>query len=140
MCVYFRKEGRSLGEVTKYLVYNMRKRAEGGDQASEYFNCTRNVAGITDTRFQAMMPDALHWLGITRIHKLVSMSDMKYDAIVASGIKIDERIPIPPELIPKDAQVEIAAKVHIGYHGGSVFAKPTDEDLKEVKGRATHEY
>ncbi len=26
--VYFRKEGRSLGEVTKYLVYNMRKRAE----------------------------------------------------------------------------------------------------------------
>ena len=43
--IYFRKEGRSLGEVTKYLVYNMRKRAEGGDQASEYFNCTRNVAG-----------------------------------------------------------------------------------------------
>jgi hypothetical protein len=24
--------GRSLGEVTKYLVYNMRKRQEGGDQ------------------------------------------------------------------------------------------------------------
>ncbi len=43
--IYFRKEGRSLGEVTKYLVYNMRKRAEGGDKASEYFNCTRNVAG-----------------------------------------------------------------------------------------------
>lgn len=138
--VYFRKEGRSLGEVTKYLVYNMRKRAEGGDQASEYFNCTRNVAGITDTRFQAMMPDALHWLGITRIHKLVSMSDMKYDAITTSGIKIDERIPIPPELIPKDAQVEIAAKVHVGYHGGEAYAKPTLDDLKSVKGRATNEY
>ena len=27
--VYFRKEGRSLGEVTKYLVYNRRKRQEG---------------------------------------------------------------------------------------------------------------
>ena len=39
------------------------------------------------------------------------MSDMKYDAIIASGIKIVERVPIPPELIPKDAQVEIAAKV-----------------------------
>lgn len=39
------------------------------------------------------------------------MSDMKYDAIINSGIKIVERIPIPPELIPKDAQVEIAAKV-----------------------------
>jgi GTP cyclohydrolase II len=140
ICVYFRKEGRSLGEVTKYLVYNMRKRAEGGDQASEYFNCTRNVAGITDTRFQAMMPDALQWLGVTRIHKLVSMSDMKYDAITATGIKIDQRIPIPPELIPKDAQVEIAAKVHVGYHGGEAYAIPTGDDLKAVKGRATNEY
>lgn len=56
-------------------------------------------------------PDALHWLGITKIHKFISMSDMKYDAIINSGIKIVERIPIPPELIPKDAQVEIAAKV-----------------------------
>lgn len=27
--VYFRKEGRALGEVTKYLVYNLRKRQEG---------------------------------------------------------------------------------------------------------------
>ena len=24
--IYFRKEGRALGEVTKYLVYNVRKR------------------------------------------------------------------------------------------------------------------
>eukprot|EP01036_Dinobryon_divergens_P027309 gene27309-36053_t len=29
---------------------------------------------------------------------------MKYNAIVESGIKIVERVPIPPELIPKDAQ------------------------------------
>jgi GTP cyclohydrolase II len=137
--VYFRKEGRSLGEVTKYLVYNMRKRAEGGDQASEYFNCTKNVAGITDTRFQAMMPDALHWLGITKIHKLVSMSDMKYDAITNSGIKIVERVAIPPELIPKDAQVEIAAKVQGGYHGCASYSY-TAEDLKGVKGRGANEY
>ena len=62
--------------------------------------------------FQSLLrPDALHWLGITKIHKFISMSDMKYDAIIASGIKIVERVPIPPELIPKDAQVEIAAKV-----------------------------
>lgn len=137
VCIYFRKEGRSLGEVTKYLVYNMRKRAEGGDQASEYFNCTEKVAGITDTRFQAMMPDALHWLGITKIDRFISMSDMKYDAIVSSGIKIVERVEIPPELIPKDAQVEIAAKVAVGYHGGDKY-KPVD--LKKVKGRATSEY
>jgi len=119
--IYFRKEGRALGEVTKYLVYNKRKRQEGGDSAKEYFNCTSHVAGTTDTRFQALMPDALHWLGITRIHRFISMSDMKYDAIVNSGIEIIERVPIPPELVPKDAAVEITAKVFIGYHGGSSY-------------------
>jgi GTP cyclohydrolase II len=133
--VYYRKEGRALGEVTKYLVYNMRKRAEGGDLASEYFNCTHRVAGITDTRFQAMMPDALHWLGITKIDRFISMSDMKYNAIVNSGIKIVERVPIPPELVPADAQVEIAAKVFIGYHGGSAYTV-TEDDLKKVVGRS----
>lgn len=133
--VYYRKEGRALGEVTKYLVYNMRKRAEGGDLASEYFNCTHRVAGITDTRFQAMMPDALHWLGITKIDRFISMSDMKYNAIVESGIKIVERVPIPPELVPADAQVEIAAKVFVGYHGGSAYSV-TEDDLKKVVGRS----
>lgn len=137
--VYFRKEGRSLGEVTKYLVYNMRKRNEAGDQASEYFNCTKNVAGITDTRFQALMPDSLHWLGITKIDNFISMSDMKYNAIVESGIKIVNRIPIPPELVPKDAQVEIMAKVYVGYHGGDTY-NVTENDLKNTKGRAASEY
>ena len=97
------------------------------------------MAGITDTRFQTMMPDALHWLGVTKIDRFISMSDMKYDAIVASGIKIVERVPIPPELIPKDAQVEIAAKVFVGYHGGNQY-KVTEKDLEQVKGRATNEY
>mmetsp|Transcript_10115 Transcript_10115/g.17806 ORF Transcript_10115/g.17806 Transcript_10115/m.17806 type:complete len:440 (-) Transcript_10115:170-1489(-) len=132
--VYFRKEGRALGEVTKYLVYNARKRQEGGDKASEYFNCTQNVAGVQDSRFQALMPDCLHWLGITKIDKFISMSNMKYDAIVESGIEIVERVPIPEELIPKDAQVEIAAKVFAGYEGGNVY-KVTKEDLEKVKGR-----
>lgn len=160
--IYFRKEGRALGEVTKYLVYNLRKRQEGGDRAEEYFNCTQTVAGIQDVRFQALMPDALHWLGITKIDKFVSMSDMKYDAIVSSvrcfvrlvvgnpvdiadvsfawqGIEIVERIPIPEELVPKDAQVEITAKVFAGYNGGSVY-KVDEETLKKVKGRGDDEY
>ncbi|KUF96948.1 hypothetical protein AM588_10010255 [Phytophthora nicotianae] len=142
--VYFRKEGRALGEVTKYLVYNLRKRQEGGDSAEEYFNCTQTVAGIQDVRFQALMPDALHWLGITKIDKFVSMSDMKYDAIVKSvvmlqGIEIVERIPIPEELVPKDAQVEITAKVFAGYNGGNVY-KVDEEKLKQVKGRDDKEY
>lgn len=137
--VYFRKEGRALGEVTKYLVYNLRKRQEGGDSAAKYFDCTATVAGVEDMRFQALMPDALHWLGITRIHRLISMSDMKYNAITKSGIEVLERIPIPPELVPEDAHVEIDAKVFCGYDGGSVY-KVTEDELKKVKGRAAESY
>lgn len=44
--IYFRKEGRALGEVTKYLVYNVRKRT--GDRASEYFERTEGIAGVKD--------------------------------------------------------------------------------------------
>merc|ERR1712232_1043403 len=108
----------------------------GGDKATEYFNCTKEEAGVTDTRFQVLMPDVLHWLGVTKIHRFISMSDMKYNAIVATGIKIEERIEIPPEMVPKDAHVEIAAKVFAGYHAGKSFEKSkTDENLSAVQGR-----
>ena len=30
------------------------------------------------------------------------MSDMKYNAIVESGIKIVNRVEIPPDMVPKD--------------------------------------
>jgi GTP cyclohydrolase II len=133
--VYFRKEGRALGEVTKYLVYNARKRQEGGDKAAEYFKCTENVAGVEDMRFQALMPDALHWLGITKIDKFISMSDMKYDAIVGSGIEIVERIPIPKELVPDDAKVEIDAKVFKGYHAGEEYKGVNEATLQTTVGR-----
>lgn len=132
--IYYRKEGRALGEVTKYLVYNMRKRQEGGDRAEEYFNCTQHVAGVTDSRFQAIMPDPLHWLGVTKIHRLISMSNMKYDAITGSGIKVVERVPIPPELVPKDAAVEITAKVFEGYEGAGVYSVDKST-LQQVVGR-----
>ena len=82
LIVYNRKEGRALGEVTKFLVYNARKRQEGGDQAATYFERTECVAGVQDARFQQLMPDILHWLGIRRIDRFVSMSNMKYDAMV----------------------------------------------------------
>lgn len=68
--------GRALGEVTKYLVYNARKRGE--DRASDYFKRTENVAGVKDMRFQALMPDILHWLGITKIDRMLSMSKCVY--------------------------------------------------------------
>ncbi len=131
--IYYRKEGRALGEVTKFLVYNARKRQEGGDTAATYFHRTQCVAGVEDARFQELMPDPLHFFGINTIHNLHSMSNMKYDAIIAGGIKVINRISIPDHLIPNDAQVEMEAKKAAGYFNTE---KPkTTEDLKKVKGR-----
>ena len=83
--------------VTKYLVYNARKR--GGDNASQYFQRTEDIAGVKDMRFQILMPDVLHWLGIKKIDNMISMSDMKHDAIVNSGIPINRRYEIPLDLV-----------------------------------------
>ena len=133
LVVYCRKEGRALGEVTKFLVYNARKRQEGGDSASNYFLRTECVAGVQDMRFQELLPDVLQWFGIGRIHRLESMSNMKYDAIVGDGIDVGERVPIPDELVPADARVEIDAKTAAGYF--TEGAKPDAERLKTTKGR-----
>ncbi|MEO8132583.1 MAG: GTP cyclohydrolase II [Betaproteobacteria bacterium] len=132
--IYCRKEGRALGEVTKFLVYNARKRQEGGDSASNYFLRTECVAGVQDMRFQELMPDTLHWLGIRRIHRLVSMSNLKYDAIVGSGIEVGERVQIPEDLIPDDARVEMDAKKAAGYF--STEPLPSADQLATTKGRA----
>ncbi|KAI0852274.1 GTP cyclohydrolase N terminal-domain-containing protein [Daldinia vernicosa] len=131
--IYFRKEGRALGEVTKvlYLVYNARKRGE--DRASDYFKRTENVAGVKDMRFQALMPDILHWLGIKKIDRMLSMSNMKYDAIVGQGIPIHERVELPEDLIPADSRVEIDAKITAGYF--TTGNRMTAEELKAVQGR-----
>src|SRR5215467_4679076 len=127
LIVYNRKEGRALGEVTKFLVYNARKRQEGGDQASTYFERTECVAGVQDARFQQLMPDAIHWLGLRRLDRFVSMSDLKYNALASQGIEIVERVPIPRELVPPDAHVEINAKRAAGYYSPDPPPEPADK-------------
>ncbi|KAG5953655.1 Uracil-regulated protein 1 [Claviceps sorghi] len=154
--IYFRKEGRALGEVTKLttsstvslqsglhvidtrrrqltsqVVYNARKRGE--DRASDYFVRTENIAGVKDMRFQALMPDILHWLGIKKIDRMLSMSNMKHDAIVEQGIPIFERVELPEELIPADSRVEIDAKISAGYF--TAGTRLTTEELQSVQGR-----
>lgn len=136
LVVYNRKEGRALGEVTKFLVYNARKRQKGGDTAATYFERTECVAGVQDMRFQELTSDVLHWLGISKIHRFVSMSNMKYEALCNSGIEVVERVKIPDELIPPDANVEINAKRAAGYYS------PERIDINELavtKGRGLNE-
>jgi GTP cyclohydrolase II len=76
--------------VTKFLVYNARKRQEGGDTAAAYFERTECVAGVQDARFQQLMPDVIHWLDLRRIDRFVSMSDMKYHSLVSQRVEIVE--------------------------------------------------
>jgi GTP cyclohydrolase II len=91
------------------------------------------VAGVQDARFQELMPDVLQWLGITRIDRFVSMSNMKYEAVIKSGIDIVERVPLPPELVPPDAAVELEAKKAAGYF--TPETPPSATDLEQVIGR-----
>ncbi|MFN4087479.1 MAG: GTP cyclohydrolase II [Alphaproteobacteria bacterium] len=136
--VYNRKEGRALGEVVKFLVYNARKRQIDGDRADAYFERTECVAGVQDMRFQELMPDPLLWLGVTRIDRLVSMSNLKFDAMTRQGIEIVERVALPEDLVPDDARVEMEAKKAAGYYTGEAGRLP--EDLSAVKGRGLVDY
>ena len=135
--VYNRKEGRALGEVTKFLVYNARKRQPGGDTVDSYFRRTECVAGVQDMRFQELMPDVFHWLGIRRIDCWVSMSNVKRDALEAQGIEVVEQLAIPDRLVPLDAAVEIEAKRAAGYFSPS--GMPDPGELRRTKGRALGE-
>ena len=123
--------------MTKFLVDNARKRQEDGDAAAAYFERTECVAGVQDARFQQLMPDVIHWLGLKRIDRFLSMSDMKYDALTGQGIDIVERVPIPDDLIPADAHVEIAAKKAAGYFS---IEPPTAEGLTDTVGRSLEKY
>ena len=121
---------------TKFLVYNARKRQDGGDRADAYFERTECVAGVQDMRLQELMPDVLHWLGIRRIDQLVSMSNLKYAPIVGSGIAVVERVALPDELITPEASVEMDAKKAAGYFTAAV---PDAAELGKAKGRVLDE-
>ena len=116
--VYNRKEGRCLGEVTKYLVYNARERDPRGDRPQDYFDHTETVAGTRDLREQSLAVDVLHWLGVARVERWISMSNLKSAAARAQGIEIVEQIALPEALVPSNAHVEIEAKTASGYFPG----------------------
>ena len=110
------------------------KRQPGGDTADTYFRRTECIAGVQDMRFQELMPDVFHWLGIRRIDRWVSMSNDKRDALEAQGIQVIEQIALPDRLVPFDAAVEMAAKKAAGYFAPS--GAPDRAELRRTKGRA----
>lgn len=108
--VYCRQEGRGLGEVTKFLVYNSRARDPAGDRSEDYFDHTLRVAGVADVHCPFIPVDILNWLGIRHIAKLVSMSTHKRKALEAGGITVGHDAPLPEDRIPSPALVEFYAK------------------------------
>jgi len=64
----------------------------------------------------------------------MSVSSMKYGAVVGSGIGIIERVPIPDVLIPPDAAVEMEANVAACYC--TYCRVPSADDLAGVQGRS----
>lgn len=81
ICIYFRKEGRALGEVVKYLVYNSRKR--GGDTADKYFARTENIAGVRDVSCRFFAFDEPQCERLTDRHHTdaVPRTDARYSAL-----------------------------------------------------------
>ena len=62
------------------------------------------------------MPDALRFLGVQKIDRLLSMSKDKYEALVGADIEIVNRISLPESWVPANATVEISAKIAAGYN------------------------
>jgi len=60
LIVYNRKEGRALGEVTKFLVYNARKRQPGATRQQRTLPGPNVSPGFRTHGFQQLMPDVLH--------------------------------------------------------------------------------
>merc|ERR1712147_320956 len=132
LVVYFRKEGRSLGEVIKFRVYNARINQQGGDRPEMYFHHTEAIAGIRDARFQTMMPDVLNWLGLRRIDWLCSMSNEKYEAIVGAGIQVMQRVTLPEDYVKESMKVELDAKIASGYHSDSIDKDQIASELMQL--------
>ncbi len=92
-------------------------------------------------RFQQLIPDVLHRLGIPRIDSLVSMSHLKYNAIINSGIQVVDRLPIPENWIPAGTQVEIVAKKAAGYYtpdpvpNATILAEAIGRDARRFRGQ-----
>ena len=65
----------------------MRANGKRCNSAAKYFERTECVAGVQDARFQELMPDIFHWLGVARIDRFASMSDKKHDALSIKELK-----------------------------------------------------
>ena len=117
--LYCRKEGRGFGEVPKFWACHMRHawqqqagKEQLDTQVQQFIEANLNVAGVHDLRFHELVPDVLHWLGISKVHELLSMNTNKHQALINQGIEVQKCVPIDDKLISQKARVEVEAKNH----------------------------
>jgi len=88
----------------------------------------------------ALMPvfaGAMSWLAFGERPRPLQFSGY---ALIAAGIEIGERVPLPPGLVPQDAMVEIAAKKAAGYFVPDSETPALGESPPRVVGRDIKDY
>lgn len=85
--VYHLQEGRGIGLMNKLLAYELQ------DSGHDTVEANQHLGFEADHRNYALCAEILNHLGIKRV-RLMSNNPQKFDALVAAGIKIEERVPI----------------------------------------------
>ncbi|MFO1134164.1 MAG: hypothetical protein U1E30_02945 [Rhodoblastus sp.] len=82
------------------------------------------------------MPDVLHWLGVDRVDRLVSMSNMKYESLRRPASRSAKRVPIPDGLDSSGTPRRDG-----GQEGGRLLRRaPSADDLMRTSGRPLEKY
>ena len=76
--------------------------------------------------------EILRDLGLKKV-KVLSNNPEKIQAMRDGGLEIVERVPIPDDLVPADAHVEIAAKKAAGYYTPDAIALDANPRLGDLR-------
>lgn len=112
--LYMRHEGRAMGEVSKFLIYNQRKYFYK-NKVTDYFGSAVDITNHSDIRNQDIAAEILYWAGVKVVKNFVSMSPHKTKALGDKNIIIENTGVNYQEIIPKESNIEIEAKILAGY-------------------------
>jgi GTP cyclohydrolase II len=85
--VYQLQEGRGIGLMNKLLAYELQ------DTGHDTVEANHHLGFAADHRNYALCAEILNHLGVKRV-RLMSNNPLKFDAMIAAGIQVEERVPI----------------------------------------------